>query len=230
MKLRIGKDLQAAGKEIAKEVRSALNRERVLALNLIGSPGCGKTSLLEAALPVLTQTYGVVVIEGDIATRRDAERIEALGVPCRLINTGGTCHLPPRLLAQALEDLELDSLDLILIENVGNLVCPSTQDLGEHAKVAVISLPEGDDKVLKYPRLFREAACVVINKVDLAGVLPFDRARVTADIEQIKHGLPVFEVSARTGQGVEAWTEWVRDLFGRTFGAPPSAGSEGRGL
>ena len=228
MRVHIGRDLRAADQEVAGRVRSALGRERVLALDLIGSPGCGKTALLEATLPTLTKTYAVTVIEGDIATRRDAQRIEALGVPCRLINTGGTCHLPPRLLAQALEGLDLSTLDLILIENVGNLVCPSTQDLGEHAKVAIISLPEGDDKVLKYPRLFREAACVLINKVDLAEVLPFDKERVLEDIEQIKHGLAVLEVSARTGQGLQAWIDWVHGLYAETFGALPSRQVEGQ--
>ncbi len=221
MKLSIGKDLQAAGKEIAAEIRAQLTRERTLALNIIGSPGCGKTALLEATLPQLTETFRVAVIEGDIATTRDSDRIEAVGVPCHLINTAGACHVPPRLIAQAYQGIDIGSLDLVVIENVGNLVCPSTQDLGEHAKVAMLSTPEGDDKVLKYPRLFREASCVVLNKIDLTEVLSFDRERVVSDLAQIKHALRLFEVSARTGEGLDAWLDWVRDLYEETFGSLP---------
>ena len=220
MKLKLGIDLDAAGKDIAASIRALLARERVLALNLIGSPGCGKTALLEASIPELVKTCAVAVIEGDIATSRDADRIRATGVPCHLINTGGTCHLPPNLIAQALEDVDLAATDILFIENVGNLVCPSTQDVGEDAKVAVLSLPEGDDKVLKYPRLFREASCVVLNKVDLAGVLHFRREQLFADLAQVKHGLPVFELSALTGAGCAEWIEWVRGLCHKKRGRP----------
>ncbi len=221
MKLKIGRDLQAAGKEIAAEIRAQLTRERVLALNIIGSPGCGKTAILEATLPELVTSFNVAVIEGDIATTRDSDRIEAVGVPCHLINTGGACHVPPKLIAKAYQGIDIHGLDLIIIENVGNLVCPSTQDLGEHAKVAILSLPEGDDKVLKYPRLFREASCVVLNKIDLSEVLSFDRERVVSDLAQIKHDLPLFELSALTGEGLDAWLDWVRDLYEETFGSLP---------
>ena len=221
MKLKMGRDLQAAGKEIAAEIRAQLTRERTLALNIIGSPGCGKTALLEATLPQLTETFRVAVIEGDIATARDSDRIEAVGVPCHLINTGGACHVPPRLIAQAYQGIDIGGLDLIIIENVGNLVCPSTQDLGEHAKVAMLSTPEGDDKVLKYPRLFREASCVVLNKIDLSEVLSFDRERVVSDLAQIKHDLTLFELSALTGEGLDVWLDWVRDLYTETFGSLP---------
>jgi len=221
VRLKIGKDLQAAVKEIAAEIRAELTAERVLAINIIGSPGCGKTSVLEATVPRLAETFNVTVIVGDIATARDSERIEAVGVTCHLINTGGACHLPPALMAQTYEGLDITGLDLIIIENVGNLVCPSTQDLGEHAKVAMLSTPEGDDKVLKYPRLFREASCVVLNKTDLAEVLGFQRGRVLDDLARIKHGLPVFELSAWTGEGLDAWIDWVRDLYEETFGRLP---------
>ncbi len=212
MKVSIGKDIELAVKGMAAGIRSLLAGEQVLALNIIGSPGCGKTALLEVTVPELSKTLAVTVIEGDIATRGDAERIEALGVRCLQINTGGTCHLQAKLLEQALVKLDLSEVDLLLIENVGNLVCPSTQDLGEDAKVAVLSTPEGDDKVLKYPRLFREAACVVLNKIDLLEILPFSRERVLEDLAQIKHGIPVFELSARTGEGCDQWIEWVRNL------------------
>jgi len=230
VKLKLNIDLQEAGREIASAIRAELTRQRVLALNIIGSPGCGKTALLEATLPQFARAFRVTVIEGDIATDRDSQRIEAVGVACHLVNTGGTCHLPPKLIARAYAELEVTEFDLVIIENVGNLVCPSTQDLGEHAKVAMLSTPEGDDKVLKYPRLFREASCVVLNKIDLAGVLGFDRERVLNDIEEIKQGLPVFQLSARTGQGLEAWVSWVRDLYTETFGALPEQRGEGNGI
>lgn len=224
MKLKVALDLDRAGKDVAAAIRALLARERVLALNLIGSPGCGKTALLEATLPELAKTHAVAVIEGDIATSRDADRIRALGVPCHLINTGGTCHLPPNLIARALQDVDLASTDILFIENVGNLVCPSTQDVGEDAKVAVLSLPEGDDKVLKYPRLFREAGCLVLNKVDLAGVLRFRREQLASDLAQVKHGLPVFELSALTGVGCPSFLEWVRGLYQKKCGRPTVPG------
>lgn len=224
MKVVIGKDLERGRKQIAGELRSRLDSHQVLALNLIGSPGCGKTSLLEATLPEFKKGFAVTVVEGDIATQRDARRIEAVGVPCVQINTGGTCHVSVTMLAKALEQVDLNEVDLLFVENVGNLVCPSTLELGEHAKVAVISVPEGDDKVLKYPRLFREAPCVVLNKIDLLEGMDFDVNVIKSDLEEIKHGLPLFEVSARTGEGCDKWIEWVRSFYQQKFRPEPHVG------
>ncbi len=207
-KIDVGADLRVANRTHAESVRSQLARHNVLAVNLIGSPGCGKTTILEATIPALKGLRGAV-IEGDIATSRDADRIAATGAPCIQINTGGTCHLLARQIEEVIENLDLALLDVLFIENVGNLVCPSTTDLGEDFKVAVLSLPEGDDKVAKYPRLFREAGCVLLNKVDLADALEFDTSRVHTDIADIRADLVTFEVSAATGQGMDAWIDWL---------------------
>ena len=208
-KVEMVKDLAAANRAQARMVRTRLAKSGILAVNLIGSPGCGKTTLLEATLPRL-EGLRAAVIEGDIATTRDADRIRALGIASVQINTGGTCHLLATQVAGALERLDLAGTDLLFIENVGNLVCPSTTDLGEDFKVAVMSVPEGDDKAAKYPRLFREAACVVLNKTDLLGVVKFSVAQVRQDLERIKADLPFMALSAATGEGMETWLEWLR--------------------
>lgn len=209
-KIEAGTDLREANRQEAEAVRTRLAEHGVLTVNLIGSPGCGKTSILEATIGLLGGMRPAV-IEGDIATRRDADRIIATGVTCVQINTGGTCHLLARQVREVVEEMDLDGLDVLFIENVGNLVCPSTTDLGEDHKVAVLSLPEGDDKVAKYPRLFREASCVLLNKMDLAGVLSFRVERVREDIARIKADLAMLEISAKSKEGLSPWVEWLRE-------------------
>jgi hydrogenase nickel incorporation protein HypB len=209
-KIDVAGDLREANRLEAEAVRARLAEHGVLAVNLIGSPGCGKTTILEATIPMLAGLRSAV-IEGDIATRRDADRIVATGVTCVQINTGGGCHLLARQISQVLDEIDLAALDVLFVENVGNLVCPSTTDLGEDHKIALLSLPEGDDKVAKYPRLFREASCVLLNKVDLAGVLTFSVERVRQDVAAIKADLPIFEVSAKSRLGMDAWVAWLRN-------------------
>ncbi len=204
----VERDLREANRVEAQRIRSKLAQHRILAVNLIGSPGCGKTSLLEATIPMLGEVRAAV-IEGDIATNRDADRIIATGVTCIQINTGGTCHLLAQQVGQVIDEMDLETLDVLFIENVGNLVCPSTTDLGEDHKVAVLSVPEGDDKVAKYPRLFREASCVLLNKVDLLSVVRFDVGRVRNDLAQIKAELGMTEISATTGTGMAEWLGWL---------------------
>ena len=208
-KIELTTDLREANRLEAEAVRTLLAEHHVLAVNLIGSPGCGKTRTLETTIPMLAGMRAAV-IEGDIATRRDADRIAATGVTCIQINTGGSCHLIAKQVGEALGEMDVAAMDVLFIENVGNLVCPSTTDLGEDHKVAVLSVPEGDDKVAKYPRLFREASCVLLNKVDLLGVVKFDVGRVREDLAAIKSDLTMFEVSASTGQGMSAWVEWLK--------------------
>jgi hydrogenase nickel incorporation protein HypB len=210
-KIELATDLREVNRREAEAVRTKLAENRVLAVNLIGSPGCGKTSILETTIPMLEGVRSAV-IEGDIATRRDADRIVATGVTCVQINTGGGCHLLARQVREVVEEMELANLDVLFIENVGNLVCPSTTDLGEDHKVAVLSVPEGDDKVAKYPRLFREASCVLLNKADLLGVVRFDLGRVREDLAQIKADLLIMEVAATSGAGMDAWVGWLRKV------------------
>ncbi len=208
--VKVYQDLKGENDRWSVEIRRLLAGPRLLMLNLIGSPGSGKTALLEATAPAMGDGTRMAVLEGDVATTRDAERIRALGVPASQLLSGGACHLEARLVHAALADLPLAELDAVFVENVGNMVCPAEFDIGEHAKVAVLSVAEGEDKPLKYPLLFQEAQAVVVTKTDLAAVLGTDMAALRGHLEAVHGGIPVFELSARTGEGLEPWLDWVR--------------------
>jgi hydrogenase nickel incorporation protein HypB len=194
---------------VARDVRQAVG-PRVLTLNLISSPGAGKTTLVERTAAALARELRLAVIEGDLATTLDAARVAAHGVPVVQINTEGGCHLEARQIMAALPELPLAELDVLIIENVGNLVCPTEFDLGEDAKVALVSLPEGDDKPLKYPGIFLAARAVVINKLDLAPYLPVDIERLRQGITVINPDARVFPMSCLTGEGLTEWLAWLR--------------------
>jgi hydrogenase nickel incorporation protein HypB len=181
-------------------------------LNLIGSPGCGKTALLEVLLPRLAEKSRCAVLEGDVETARDAERLKNLGIPVSQIITQGTCHLGAQIVNKAVQELPLRDLDLIFVENVGNLVCPTAFDIGETCKLAVLSVTEGEDKPLKYPLLFREAWALLLTKIDLLPYLPFDREKCLEYISGVNGRLPVFEISAFKKQGITAFAEWISAL------------------
>lgn len=204
----------------AAAVREELGRRGVLLVNLIGSPGAGKTTLLEATLRKNTERpeahrFRCAVIEGDVATSRDAERIAALGVPSVQINTEGGCHLEAHLVRKALGALPLDEVDLLFVENVGNLVCPAEFDLGEDFKVAVSSVPEGDDKPLKYPHLFHLVRAVILTKMDLAPYVRFSPERFWGDVEKLNPSARRFLVDSIQGDGLEEWLsgldEWLEE-------------------
>jgi hydrogenase nickel incorporation protein HypB len=197
----------AANDEQAELLRSRFAGERALVVNLISSPGSGKTTLLEASIRSLAGRYRCAVIEGDVATERDADRIRALGVPAHQILTGGACHLDARLVASALEQAAVLPADLLFIENVGNLICPTSYDLGEDFKVVLLSVAEGDDKPFKYPAIFARAEVAVITKADLLPHVPFDLAAVRGEIATLNPTGQVLLTSARTGEGVDAWCE-----------------------
>ena len=203
------KQITEANTLLADELRDELERRGILALNIIASPGAGKTTLIERTVMGLSGELSFGVIEGDLATSLDAERILAAGAPAVQINTGGGCHLEARMVRQALSQLELD-MDVLIIENVGNLVCPTGWDLGEDAKVVVASLPEGDDKPLKYPGAFATARAVVINKIDLEAYIPAKAETMERTALRINSALDVFAVSCTTGEGLEAWFGWIR--------------------
>lgn len=195
---------------------AATNRQRfeaagVFAVTLVGSPGGGKTSLLERAVPLLAKSLRVGVVEGDIETARDGQRIAALGVPVTQVVTNGTCHLNAGMIEKALDGLPLDDLDLLVIENVGNLVCPASYSLGEHLRVVVLSTTEGEDKPLKYPAMFRQADALVLNKIDLLPYVPIDVADLEKFARQVRPRLPIFRTSAQTTEGIEQWTEWLNE-------------------
>lgn len=195
--------------ELAKRNRDAFAREKTYVINIVSSPGSGKTSLLERTLPLLKNRVRVAVIEGDVQTDLDAQRVARFGVPVAQIVTNGGCHLEARLVADAMEQLDLHGVQLLIIENVGNLVCPSNYDLGEAIKVVVASVTEGDDKPLKYPSMFRNASVLIINKVDLVPYLDCNIATLRRNALQINPSLRVFETSCKSGSGVEEWCAWL---------------------
>jgi hydrogenase nickel incorporation protein HypB len=219
LKIPILQPILEVNDQAAAQTRRELRDRGIVAINLISAPGAGKTALLEKLLPLLAPHSRVAVIEGDIATSRDAERIGALGVPVVQLVTGGECHLDATFVRQGLAELPLDELDLILIENVGNIACPAEFDLGEEAKVAITSVTEGHDKPAKYPLLFHEAAALVLNKVDLQPYTDFDRRTFEEDFRGMNASAPLFPMSCRTGEGVAAFGEWVAQV-GRVLQEP----------
>jgi hydrogenase nickel incorporation protein HypB len=200
----------------AVRVREDLTRRGILMLNLTSGPGSGKTALLKATLAAL-EPGTTAVLAGDLETDRDAARLRGLGAQVRQINTGKGCHLSAAQVASGLERLDLDGLEYLFVENVGNMACPSEFDLGEHGRVALLSLPEGDDKVAKYPGLFAAADVVVINKIDLASVLPFDEGLVREDLSRMNTHAKMVRMSAVGGQGMDDWLDWLKTFRAKTF-------------
>jgi hydrogenase nickel incorporation protein HypB len=197
--------------ELARGLRERFTAADVLVLNLVSSPGTGKTALLERTLHAL-QARGAraAALVGDLETDNDARRLAASGAPVRQINTHGICHLEAEMIGRHLDGWELGGLDYLFIENVGNLVCPSSYDLGEKIRVALLSVTEGEDKPLKYPTLFNSVDVAVITKVDLADACEFDRAAALKNIQEIRPGIRIFETSAKTGAGMEEWLDFLR--------------------
>ena len=195
----------------AEHNRAHLDACGVLAINLMSSPGAGKTSLLEATLEALGGEYRIAVIEGDLETENDARRIRSHGVPAVQITTGSACHLDAHMVHDALHQLDLGALDLLFVENVGNLVCPASFDLGQHRNVTLLSVTEGDDKPEKYPVIFRAADAVLITKTDLLAVLDdFDPARAAAHVRRLASDAPLLALSARSEEGLQGWLDWLR--------------------
>jgi hydrogenase nickel incorporation protein HypB len=194
---------------IAAELRERFRRHNILCLNLISAPGSGKTSLLERTLGGFARGTRVAVLTGDIQTENDARRLAPFGFPAKQITTGGTCHLDARMIEKALADWRLDDLELLLIENVGNLVCPSSYDLGEAAKIVVLSVTEGEDKPLKYPSIFSKAEVMVLNKIDLLPYVNFDLQQARDNAQRVHPGMEIVEVSCTTGAGLDQWRAWL---------------------
>lgn len=194
----------------AAQNHAQFTKANVLAINLMAAPGAGKTSLIARTVEALQGLARVGVIEGDIAGNIDTERVVAAGATGAIqINTGGNCHLDAGMIKHALEPLQLDHIDILFIENVGNLVCPAHWTLGEHLKVALLGAAEGDDKPLKYPQLFTIADAVVLNKIDLVEYVDFDRTRFYESLHALNASVPIFELSCRDGTGIDEWTRWL---------------------
>ena len=208
-KVDVQKRIQSENDRIAQENREVFAEAGVLVLNLISSPGSGKTTLLESTLERLPKTSRALVIEGDVSTERDLDRVKARGADGVQINTGGGCHLSAKMVAGVLGELDLESADLVFIENVGNLICPSTYDLGEDAKVVLLATTEGDDKPMKYPAIFHEATLAIVNKIDLLPHLAYDVAKVEKEIEVLNPGCEILKLSALEGEGMDAWLGWI---------------------
>jgi hydrogenase nickel incorporation protein HypB len=204
------RNLLHANDHEAAHNREHFDRHRVLAVNLMSSPGAGKTLLLEKTIEMLADDLNIAVIEGDLDTENDARRIREKGVPAIQISTGTACHLDAHMVHGALHDLELDDLDVVFIENVGNLVCPASFDLGQHLNVTLLSSPEGDDKPAKYPVMFRAADLMLVTKSDLLEVLgDFDPANAELHLRHLANAAPVIELSARSGAGMQEWVDWL---------------------
>jgi len=218
----LGLNLLAANQHQAEHNRDHFDAWNLLCLNVMSSPGAGKTSLLERSLAALADEFAMAVLEGDMTTQLDAQRLEAVGVPVVPITTGRACHLDAAMVSGGLrllaERLDPAGLDLLWVENVGNLVCPAEFEVGEHRKVALLSVTEGDDKPLKYPVMFREADCVLITKTDLLPHLPVAIERIEEHVRQVNPHCAVLRVSASSGEGLDAWHGWIRrQLAGRSL-------------
>jgi hydrogenase nickel incorporation protein HypB len=204
-------NILSANAALASDVRERLDASGVFALNMMASPGAGKTSFITATIRALGDSLRVAYVDGDIETTIDAESVDALGVPVVQINTGGACHLDANMLSLALPQLPLDQVDLLIVENVGNLVCPAEFELGTHLNVLIASIPEGADKPYKYPTMYRGVDVLIVNKMDLLPYVPFDLGYFKRGVEVLSPGLTTFEVSCTTGDGIRAWVDWLKE-------------------
>ncbi|NMD72273.1 hydrogenase nickel incorporation protein HypB [Bacillus sp. DNRA2] len=214
MKVTLRTDVLTNNNKAAEFNRELFVDTNTFVINMMSSPGAGKTTLLEETVRALSGRYRIAVIEGDLATERDADRIRAMGAKAVQINTHGGCHLDARMVAAALAELDLDEIDILFIENVGNLVCPSGYDLGQHKKIAVLSVPEGNDKIPKYPTMFMRTELVLVNKIDLLPYLNFDVEQAKIDLEGINPESTLIPISATTKEGFDNWLTWIEGVMG----------------
>jgi hydrogenase nickel incorporation protein HypB len=211
MEIKIMRNILDRNQNKANEVRGLLTFRKILMVNLISSPGAGKTTLLERTCEELGEKFRIGVIEGDITTDRDAKRLKKYNIPIVVINTGGGCHLDSHSISKVLDSFDLDNLDVLFVENVGNLICPSQFDLGETFKLAIVSTTEGDDKPDKYPLLFREAKAVLLNKIDLLPYTNFNSVSFISDLNKINSRIHLLKVSCTAGDGLKDWYDWISE-------------------
>ncbi len=209
MEIKVMKNILGENDKIAAENRKMFREKKIVVVNLMGSPGSGKTSLLEKTLSKIAEKINVAVIEGDLFTARDAERIERHKIPVVQINTSGGCHLDAAMVRRAAESINLDETDLLIVENVGNLVCPAEFDVGENFKAVVLSITEGDDKPMKYPLIFKESAITLLNKIDLLPFTNFDVAAAREDLTTLHPNIEIIETSCTKNIGLDAWADWL---------------------
>jgi hydrogenase nickel incorporation protein HypB len=222
MKIPVVKQILEANDRIADQNRAIFDEKGLLVINLMSSPGAGKTTLLEKTIDALKTMLRIGVIEGDIQSTHDAERIALKGVPAVQINTGGACHLDGNMIRDTFPEMDLNNLDLLVVENVGNLVCPAEFRLGEDFKVMILSVTEGDDKPSKYPLMFRESSVLLINKIDLLPYVDCSLAKIREEALKINPHLTVFDVSCKTGEGLALWTDWLKKSVEANRSAQPA--------
>ncbi len=209
-KVPIVKSILSANDQLAVANRELLDRHGIMSMNVMASPGAGKTSLILQTIKLLSAHHRIAVIEGDTApVTIDAEKITAVGIPSVQINTGGDCHLDAMMVSEALKQLELQRLDLLIVENVGNLICPAAFKLGTHLNVLIASVPEGDDKPYKYPAMYRGVDVLILNKIDLLPYVTFNQDYFTNGVKMLNPNLETFLVSCKTGEGISIWTDWL---------------------
>ena len=211
MEIKVLHQVMDWNEDVSEEVKETLSSHHICMINVMGSPGAGKTSLITSLIGTLRKDWRVGVIEGDIAGQIDAERIADLGIPSVQLNTDGACHIEAMSIQHILPELPLDDLDVIFVENIGNLVCPAEFRIGESLRITILSIPEGDDKVEKYPLMFTDTDCLVLNKYDMLPYFDFDEARVQANYETVNPGAPLFRVSNRTGDGIQELTDFIAE-------------------
>ena len=213
VKINIREDVLKDHNMVAELNRETFKESKTLVINLMSSPGSGKTTLLEETVKALKNEYTIAVIEGDLATALDAQRLRLLGIHTVQINTVGGCHLDARMIAKILPEFELNKIDILFIENIGNLVCPSGYDLGQDYKVVVLSVPEGNDKIPKYPVMFNRTDLTIINKIDLLPYVTFNLEQAKKDLATINPEAQLMGLSAQTGEGIEDWINWLKDAY-----------------
>jgi hydrogenase nickel incorporation protein HypB len=211
MKISVVRDILEANDRIAQQNRDLFDENKLLVINLMSSPGAGKTSLLERSISALKKDMRIGVIEGDIQSSQDAERIAQTGIPVVQINTGGACHLDGNMIRDTFGEFSFKDLDLLVVENVGNLVCPAEFKVGEDFKTMILSVTEGDDKPAKYPLMFHESSVLLINKIDLLPYVDCSVEKIREDALKINPDLAIFEISCKTGEGLEGWYNWIRE-------------------
>lgn len=211
MEITVMSNILEKNEEIAAELKAMFSERGIFVINLLGSPGCGKTSLVEQTVRLLNNDFSIAIIEGDLYTSKDADRIAACGAPVVQINTHGGCHLDAAMVKAAISQLDLEQLDILIVENVGNLVCPAEFAVGEHAKVVILSVTEGEDKPLKYPAVFQQSSAILINKVDLLPYTDFAIDAAIGDIRGLNPNATLLNVSCKTASGLTGWLEWLKE-------------------
>src|SRR5699024_9256982 len=222
MEIKVLHQIMDWNEDVSGEVKETLSAHQICMINVMGSPGAGKTSLITSLIARLKKDFRIGVIEGDIAGQVDAERIAGLGIPTVQLNTDGACHIEAMSIRHILPEFPLDDLDVIFVENIGNLVCPAEFLIGESLRITLLSIPEGDDKVEKYPLMFTDTDCLVLNKYDMLPYFDFDEARVRANYETVNPDAPLFRVSSRTGDGMDALSDYLAGQIRRAKEGNPA--------